>query len=150
DSHGRGEADSLVLNRSGRPHAADRVSTLEDPAVKQPLRERRCDQGRYAGTASGLAKDGDTRGVAAEARDVALHPLQGRDLIENGVVARRASRPFSGERRMRQESENAESIVERDDDGALLRETCTVMSLLTTEARVVATAIDPDHHGTLD
>src|SRR5262245_54598447 len=49
---------------------------------------------------------------------------------------------------MREESENTESIVERDDDGALLRETRTVMPLFTTEARVVATAVDPDHHGT--
>src|SRR5262247_1231599 len=50
---------------------------------------------------------------------------------------------------MREESENAESIVERDDHGALLRETRAVVPLLTTEAGVVATAVDPDHHGTL-
>src|SRR5215468_11652621 len=50
---------------------------------------------------------------------------------------------------MRQEPEDAESIVECDDDDALLRETRTVMPLLTTEARVVATTVDPDHHGTL-
>src|SRR5215831_381221 len=50
---------------------------------------------------------------------------------------------------MRQKPEDAQSIVERDDDDALLGETRTVMSFLTTEARIVATAVDPDHHGTL-
>ena len=45
--------------------------------------------------------------VAAEGRDVVLHPLQRRDLIEQPVVAGRVMRRFLRQLRMREEAEDA-------------------------------------------
>src|ERR1051325_3608387 len=46
---------------------------------------------------------------------------------------------------MREEAKRTEPIIKRHDDGALLRETCAVVSFLRAKAGVVAAAIDPHH-----
>ena len=60
--------------------------------------------------ARGLARDGDLAGIAAEVGDVVAHPAQRRLLIGEAVVADVARR---AERRMRQEAQRAEPVVER-------------------------------------
>jgi hypothetical protein len=49
--------------------------------------------------------------ITAELRDVALDPAQGSLLVHQAVVAGRAARP-GGERRVRQEAERAEAVVD--------------------------------------
>ena len=41
--------------------------------------------------AGGFARDGDIGRIAAEGRDIALHPLQRQDLVEQAVVSRDVS-----------------------------------------------------------
>src|SRR5262245_4371186 len=73
-----------------------------------------------------MAHERDVVAVAAEGCDVVPNPLEGLDLIEMPVVAgpvfgsRRlpyANGSFGGDRRVSGESECAEAIVDRDDDG---------------------------------
>lgn len=49
---------------------------------------------------------------------------------------------------MREESKRAESIVERNDDGALLGEPRTVVTFFAAEPGPESTAVNPDEHGT--
>ena len=67
-----------------------------------------------------LAEDRHVVRVAAEPRDVALHPPQRRLLVHEAVVARGLIRGLGGQRRVREEAEEAEAVVDRDDDRALL------------------------------
>jgi hypothetical protein len=55
--------------------------------VEQALCRRRGEEDRDARGAYRLAKDRDPLGIAPEAADVALHPPQRCNLIEQSVVA---------------------------------------------------------------
>src|SRR5436190_19702068 len=48
---------------------------------------------------------------------------------------------------MREESEGAEPIVQRDDDRALLGESSTIVALFTAEPGPESAAVDPDQYG---
>lgn len=48
-----------------------------------------------AGGAGAVADDGDVGRVAAERRDVLLHPVQRRDLVHEPVVGRRPHKPVT-------------------------------------------------------
>ena len=81
--------------------------------------------------------------VAAELADVVLHPAQRRLLVHQPVVAGRATRPRR-QRRVGEEAERAEPVVDRDDDGAVRRESGAVVvaaALLGQPA-----AVDPHQH----
>lgn len=97
------------------------IGALGDGFVEQPARERRCYQCQHALRASRLAEDGHVVRVAAEYRDVLLHPSQRGDLVEQAKV-HRAVWPFSFQRWMREEAELAEAIVEAHDHRAFLRQ----------------------------
>ena len=81
--------------------------------------------------------------VAAELLDVAPYPAQRRLLIHQAVVARRAARPRS-ERRVREEAERAQPVVDRDHDGALRRELGAVV--VAGGILSEAASVDPDEH----
>src|SRR6266550_2729055 len=48
---------------------------------------------------------------------------------------------------MREKTERTETIIERDDNGALLREPRTVVPFLTAEPGPESAAVDPDKNG---
>ncbi len=59
-----------------------------------------------------LAEDRHVCGVAAEARDVSLHPLQRGDRVEHAVVARHVrARDSADELGVSEEAECAEAVV---------------------------------------
>ena len=70
--------------------------------------------GAYARAPSGLAEQQDVLWVAAEGCDVGLHPRERRALVEETVVPGCIA-ALLRQRRMRQETEGAESVVQCDD-----------------------------------
>ena len=99
---------------------------------------------REHGHAAGrLSRDGDVARVAPERRDVGLYPAQRRLLVHQAVVAGRATGP-RGERRVGQEAERAQPVVDRDDDDARRRELRGVV----VAAGILgeAAAVDPHEH----
>ena len=86
------------------------------------------------------------RRIAAERGDVALHPAQRRDLVEQAVVAGDVPRRLRAQRGMREIAEHAEAIVDRDDDHAALGEARAVVQRLAAGARDERAAVDPDEH----
>src|SRR5437588_11773907 len=78
-------------------------------------------------------------------RNVAADPLQSRDLVEQTIITRRVLRRLRGERRMREKSERSQSVIERDDNRALLCEARAVMPLLTTKPGEEPATVNPDH-----
>ena len=72
--------------------------------------------------ARGLAEDGDVVRIASERGDVLLHPLEGGDLVHVGVVALELFRMLAAQRGEGEETEAPETVVEGDQDDALLGE----------------------------
>ena len=96
--------------------------------------------------AGGFAEHRDVVGIAAERRDVALDPLQRGDLIHAGVIAERRARALPGQRRVGEEPESSESIVEADEQHTPLRELAAIVDCRRRPAVDESAAIDPDHH----
>jgi len=64
----------------------------------------------------------DVGRVAAEGRGIGLDPLQRGDGVHQAVVALRLVGVFGGQRRVGEEADAAEAIVDRDQDHAVLGE----------------------------
>ncbi len=94
-------------------------AALGDGAAEQPGCARHRQQGDDAHRAGGLAGDGDAGRVAAEARDVVLHPLQGSDLVEQAGVGDAVAEE--------QEPVGAEPVVDRDAHDAVAGEAGAVV-----------------------
>ena len=65
-------------------------------------------------SAGRLTAEGYLVGIAAEGRNVALNPTKRGLLVENAVVAPKMT--FAVDRGMREKAEDAEAIVERDNN----------------------------------
>ena len=72
--------------------------------------------------ARGLTEDGDVVRIAAKRCNVGLHPLQGGNLIRVRVVALDLVGMLAAQRGEREEAEATETVVERHQHNALLRE----------------------------
>src|SRR5690606_18165041 len=92
------------------------------------------------------ARDRHAFRVAAESGDVPLHPLERRVLVEQRVVAGRLVRALLGQLRMREQTEDAEPIVQGHRDDALLRHAGAVITGLGTVARDETAAVDIDEN----
>ena len=103
-------------------------------------------QRRHRRRARGLAGYRDVVGIAAELRDVALDPLQRRDLIEETVVARRMMRRFGRQLRMGEEAQGADPVVEVDEDDAFPGEVFASVHRHPARAEREAAAVDVDDH----
>ena len=77
----------------GSPARPSRRRTARSPSANRPARRRRHHQRQHVRAAGGLAEDGDVVRIAAERGDVALHPLQRRDLVHQTVVGQRLAAP---------------------------------------------------------
>ena len=83
--------------------------------------------------------------VAAEGGDVALHPLQRRDLIEQTVVAGDALGGFLRQRRMGQEPQRPQPVVDGHDHDTLARQVRSVVDGHRARPGRETAAVDPDH-----
>jgi hypothetical protein len=122
------------------------AAALHDGALEEALRELRGEQDEHVLAAGRLSEDRDVRRVAAEGRDVGLHPLERGDLVERAEVARGVARVAAlAQRRVPEPAERAEAVVERHHDHAMQGGQAAAV----VEARGadgVAAAVDPDHH----
>ena len=84
-------------------------------------------------------------GIAAELRDVVVHPFQRRVLVEIAVVAGMAALLLR-QLGMRHVAEHADAIVEVDEDGAALGHVLAVVIGHARRAEGPAAAIDEDDH----
>ena len=80
------------LGSEGSARTRQIGAALADRLLEQALRQRRCHQRADRERSRRLAEDRDVVGIAAEGRDVLLHPLQRGDLIQQAVVARGVAR----------------------------------------------------------
>ena len=145
---------------SGQPAAAANVSpaasasasgclrqreraALHDRPLEEPARAARDHVHEYRQATGRLAGDRHVVRVAAEPADVPLDPAQRRLLVHQPVVARRAARSRR-DRRVGEEAEHAEPVVDGDDDGAVRRE----LGAVVVAAGVLreAAAMDPHEH----
>ena len=95
--------------------------------------------------ARAFADDGDVGGIAAETGDVALHPLQRRDLIHQAVIAGKALvLVCGGKGGVGEGAEAAEPIVEADHHQPLLRQRRARIGGRRRSAIHEAAAIDPE------
>ena len=102
-----------------------------------------------------LAEDGHVARVSSELRDVGLHPLQREPLVPEPLVAH--PRSLGGEPRVREEPEDAEPVVQRDDHCAVPRERCAAVEVAAVRERDrigrrstdVAASVEPHHDGEL-
>ena len=109
-SRNRSALEAGLLRRAvGQPEGV----ALQDDGAEQAGAARDGEELEPRGHgACALACQRDARRVAAERADVALHPAQRELLIEQAQVGRHA-------RRARQEPEDADPVVEGDDDDVL-------------------------------
>ena len=146
---GRGEARAvgrhphLLGDLPHQPlHDRDRarhpaMSALDDRAAEQPFGERRSDQRSDRHRAGRFAEHRDVGGIAAERRDIVAHPLQGENLVAQAEVCRAAVE--------RQETFDAEAIIDRDADHARSRKGAAVMTGAILVAEYPGAAMN-EHH----
>ncbi len=102
----------------------------------------------HADAARRFSEDGHALRIAAEGRDVVLHPLQRELLVEDAVVAGDAGGGLGAERRVREKSERADTVVDRDHhDVARVHELGRVVVVAL--ADLEGAAVDPHHDRTL-
>ena len=126
--------------------AVEAAARLGDGLVEQPRRQRRCGEVADADGTGGFAEDGHVVRVAAECRDVVLHPLQRRDLIVQPLVARSAVGGFRAERRVGEEAEQTQAVVDGHQHHAVPRQLLTIVEGCARRAHDEAAAVDPHHH----
>ena len=143
------EADAVRLLVRHRPRAADAGAAVRDGALEESLRERRRGQAVHGARAGRLPGDRHAGRVAAERRDVVVHPSQRGNLIEQPVVARRVVARLLVEIRVREKPEHADPVIEGDDDQALRGQSLAVVGRDRSGAFDVPAAIDVDEHRTL-
>ena len=87
--------------------------------------------------------DRDLFRIATEGRDIALHPLQGGDLVEQAEIHRAL---WPRHRRMREETQRAHPVVDRHHDDAFARERRTVVHRHAAGTEDQRAAMDPDQN----
>ena len=73
-------------------------------------------KGLYASAAGALSEDGHIVRVSTELGDVLLNPVEGFNLVKNTVVSGYSVRTLCRKFRMCEESEYAETVVERNEN----------------------------------
>ena len=135
-----------IGQRFERKSAAEKcAAAFPNRFVKKPFGQRRCHQCAHRKRSRAFAKDRNVPRVSAERRDIILHPLQRRYLIEQTVIPRRIPPRLFRQFRMYKESKNAQAVIHGDDDHALLRQNRSILSLLRSRPRYKPSSINPDH-----
>ena len=126
--------------------AIPECAAFSDRFVEQSMREGRSHQNADGHGAGGFAEQSDVIGIAAKTRDIGFDPTQRRQLILKPVIAGRRFRIEIG---MGEKAEDAETIVEADDDDALGRQEAAVGGGIGRGAELKAAPVNPHHHGPL-
>ena len=134
-----GDAPCVVCPRR------ERSAALADAAMEESFCQRRCAEDAAADSTSTLTEDGDVRRVAAEIADVTLYPLQGKNLVEQSVVAGMSGRRLLCQFGMRHEAQGTGAILNADNDDATQSEKSPQVAgiMLCLESA----AMNPHHHG---
>src|SRR5690606_28219092 len=106
---------------------AERATALGNRPVKQAARLGGGAEHADGDAAGGFSKDRHAIGITSERGDVALNPLQSRDLVEEAVVSRSPVRGLRTELGMREKAERADAVVDRDQHDPLAREMLAVV-----------------------
>ena len=112
---GFGRRQSARVGLVDQQHVLAAGAGLHGGLVKQAARLRRDHQLLHGHAARAFAEDGDVAGVAAEGRDVALHPFERGDHVHHAVVGDRGAVGLLRQQRMRERTEAAEAVVDRDE-----------------------------------
>ena len=90
-------------------------AALHNRVTEQPTSQRRQQEASDIFAARGLTEEGDVGRISTKLRDVAMHPLQGDDLVEQTVVSGSLMRRFRRQRRVRKPCQNPQAIVNGHD-----------------------------------
>ena len=90
--------------------------TLQYCLLEQSFRQRRGHQDGDRDRARRLPEHRDALRIAAEGGDVALDPLEGRDLVQQTIVAGGMLGGLGRQHRVREEAKDPDTVVEADDD----------------------------------
>ena len=148
----RREVDALLLRRH---HAVSlfaqrwrghHIGALGDGLVEQPACVRCRHQIHDTQRSRGLPGDRHIAGVTAESADIALHPGERRNLVEQPVISRHPVCRFGAERGMRKIAERAKPVVDRNDNHAPLGKRAAVIERVAAGAGGQRTAVDPEKY----
>ncbi len=142
----RAEFRSCLFRLSQALHGFELASAFANHPVEQSAREGASRQQVGAPGAGRLAEDGDRLRIAAESRDILLHPLQGGDLIEQAEIGGSGVIGFPGQFRMREETEHAQAIVDGHHDDTLPGQLFAIVGGHRRSPGGQRAAVDPHHH----
>ena len=112
--------------------------------MKQPLRQRTCEQREYVVSTRALAKNCDVIGVATKGTDITLHPSEGSNDVQRAEVGDGAGTVPQGG--VCKPPEWPQSIVDRNHDHLLLSDKARkIIGVLMPSG--VSTPMDPNHDG---
>src|SRR5439155_24396263 len=109
---------------------SDGRSAHADAPTNQAFANGRSTENVYRNRARRFTLYCHALGIAAESGDILLNPLQAGNHVENAVVAGYMVRSLGAELGMRQKTEGAQSIRNRNDDHAFLSQPFAVIQLL--------------------
>jgi hypothetical protein len=119
-------------------------TALDDRAMEQAARQRRHQVDECAQPARRFPEHRHLLRIAAERADVLPHPFQRGLLIQESVIARRVIGGLGRQRRMGEESERPEPVVDGHDDGVALHELGRVELVALADRQ--RAAMNPHHH----
>ena len=127
--------------------AAELGAALANGPVEEPLGQRRRHEITDAPRAGRFTEDRDAFGIASEGRDVSLDPPQSCDLVEQAVIARNPVLGFLVQLGVGEKAQDAEPIVEGDDDRTAPGQCRAVVDRARPAAGLQRPAMNPNHHG---
>jgi hypothetical protein len=134
--------DARVLTRRD----VVRRAALQDRAAEAPARFGRAEQRADAHRAGRLAEDRDVLGIAAEVRDVLVHPVERGGLVAQHQVRVRVL-AAGDEIAQRERAQRAQAVVQGHDDGvAARRQARAVVERRAARADQERAAVDEDQH----
>ena len=104
-------------------------------------------QRAHAAASGTLAEDGHVVRVTAKLLDILLNPFQRLNLVENAVVARYVVGTLCREQGVYQESEHAQTVVDRDQHHILGAPLLSVELRFRTESLAISATMNPQRHG---
>lgn len=123
-------------------------TTLQDGLVKKASRSGNSKERRRAHSPGGFPKDRHVLGVASKGLYVLANPVESCDLIADAKICL-GTLSGTGDTLPVEESEGAESVVDRDDDGvAEVSQPASVVDPRRSRSQDKRAAVDPNHDRT--
>ena len=131
--------------RRGEASRSESSATLDDGLCHESLCFRADQEVLHAHRSCALSEDGDVGRISAESPDVVFYPLEGSDLVHETIVTALAL--FGGQFRVGQESEDAQAVVDGDEDDAAGGPFVPVHGNLVAISVLEGASVDPEGHG---